>query len=276
MIGGEPPRYPANFDEYLYDWDKIQKERKEVQERKENEKISRLQRAEIKEKSWELLRLCKEIIRENDPTWQEGKYRAEMRKLRREEEERKEERRDYAREKQKKWRENYIQTTIAEKLTKTSSKEKQEWEQFLLLDKEEREYRLEVAEAKENLWRWRGTRKSSKEEKMRKGYTIGGEEKLEKRLEKLKEILEKSKMEREKEKKREEEMRKAVHSKLDKEKEERRRRLELKRRQEEKWGMIRWLTDFMVLEINSVEQFPQTTSPAEKVERLFLEVSMTV
>ena len=198
--------------------------------------------------------MCKEMIRENDQNWQEGKYRAEMRKLRREEEEKKEERKDSARDQQKKWREKFIQTTIAEKLTKMNSKEKQEWEQFLLLDSKEREYRLEVAEAKENLWRWRGTRKSQKEEKMRKGFMIGGGEKMEKRLEKLKEILQKSKVEREKERKKEEEMRASVHSKLDKEKEEKRRRLEIKRRQEEKWGMIRWLTEFMDLETNSVEQ----------------------
>ena len=52
-----------------------------------------------------LLRLCKEIIRENDPTRQAGRDRAEMRKLRREEEERKEGRRGIAREKQRRWRE---------------------------------------------------------------------------------------------------------------------------------------------------------------------------
>ena len=45
-----------------------------------------------------------------------------MRKLRREEEERKEVRR----EKQKRWRENYIQTKITENLTKTNDKEIQE------------------------------------------------------------------------------------------------------------------------------------------------------
>ena len=83
---------------------------------------------------------------------------------------------------------------------------------------------------------------------------------MEKRLEKLKEILKKSKLEREKERKMEEDMRASVHSKLDKEKEEKRRRLEMKRRQEEKWGMIRWLTDFMDLETNSVDQSHQITT----------------
>ena len=48
--------------------------------------------------------MCKEMIRENDQNWQEGKYRAEMRKLRREEEEKEEERKDSARDQEKKWR----------------------------------------------------------------------------------------------------------------------------------------------------------------------------
>ena len=134
--------------------------------------------------------------------------------------------RDIARDKPRKWREKYIQTKITEK---TNNKEKQEWEQFLLLDKDEREYRLEVSEAKDNLLRWRGTRKSSQEEKMGKGYTIGRGEKLEKRLEKLKEILENSKMEKEKEKRREEEMRKAVQTKLDKEKEEKKEKIRVEK-----------------------------------------------
>ena len=34
----------------------------------------------------------------------------------------------------------------------------------------------------------------------------------------------------------------------------------MKRRQEEKWGMIRWLTDFMDLETNSVDQSHQITT----------------
>ena len=68
VIGGEPPRYPPSFDDYLYDWDEIQRGRKEERDKEEYERKSRQQRAEIKEKSWELLRMCKEIIRENYPS----------------------------------------------------------------------------------------------------------------------------------------------------------------------------------------------------------------
>ena len=44
----------------------------------------------------------------------------------------------------------------------------------------------------------------------------------------------------------------------------------MKRRQEEKWGMIRWLTELMDLEINSVEQCRQIQTSEGKLEDIIV------
>ena len=61
-----------------------------------------------------------------------------------------------------------IQEKILIKSRNLRGKEKQEWEQYLLCNENEKQMRLEASEARENLWRWReeGGRRLKGEEKM--------------------------------------------------------------------------------------------------------------
>ena len=82
---------------------------------------------------------------------------------------------------------------------------------------------------------------------MRKAFKIEETEIMENRLSRLGIIIEKCKQERLEEQKRKEMFWKEKRTALEREKEGRRLRLESKRRKEEKWGMVRWLSGFINL-----------------------------
>ena len=241
----EEEQYDDIDCEIFYDWNKIMKERREKLRIEENLRKERIQRAEAQEKSWELLRVCKELIREHTPEWQENLARQELRRIEREKGEEKENRLKSAENKQKQWKEKNIQTKINLKLRNGDETVKEEWRKYLMFDKEEREMRIDIAEARENLWKWRneerGRGNKNRKEKIRKKFTIEKEEILEKRIKKLDEILKRCAEEKENERKYKEEEKSIVR----KEAEKKKKRLEIKKLQEEKWGMVRWLSDFM-------------------------------
>ena len=83
-------------------------------------------------------------------------------------------------EKKKSGKERWVQTKIFEKRGKLGEKERKDWEQFLQLDKIERELRIETSEAKENLWTWSDEKKLKGKEKMRMKFTIQRGELMEK------------------------------------------------------------------------------------------------
>ena len=85
-----------------------------------------------------------------------------------------------------------IQEKILIKSRNLRGKEKQEWEQYLLCNENEKQMRLEASEARENLWRWReeGGRRLKGEEKMRKSYIIEEKEIMENRIKRLGIIME--------------------------------------------------------------------------------------
>ena len=112
---------------------------------------------------------------------------------------------------------------------------------------------------------------------MRKSFTIEKNEILKERLNKLNKIIEKSKMERIEEKKKKELFWKEKRTAIEIEKQDKKKRLEMKRRQEEKWGMIRWLTEFINLEPEFenelvgekllLEQSRETTPSTEETDK---------
>ena len=65
----------------FYNWEEIRKERNQQKEKEEKLRKTRMDIANAKEKSWELLRLCIEYLKENEPEWCEGRLKAESRKL---------------------------------------------------------------------------------------------------------------------------------------------------------------------------------------------------
>ena len=84
-----------NFEIIEIDWDQHLKEHKENLEAEITLRENRIQRKEIKEKSWQLYRECKEFLEENEKDW-------EQRRIERELERKKTERIEIARAKQEK------------------------------------------------------------------------------------------------------------------------------------------------------------------------------
>ena len=72
---------PACYDmEYMpdRDWDQVLREHREQLEREESEYKSRMKRKEEREQSWELSRLCRSFLEENDKKWAERKVKREQ------------------------------------------------------------------------------------------------------------------------------------------------------------------------------------------------------
>ena len=63
----------TEFEILTTDWDEVLKQHKERLEKEVEEKKNRLERQEIKEKSWALYRECKDFIENNDKHWEEKK-----------------------------------------------------------------------------------------------------------------------------------------------------------------------------------------------------------
>ena len=115
-----------------------------------------------------------------------------------------------------------------EKRGELGEAERKEWTQYLLLDDQERELRLETAEARENLWRWRGKGTLKGKEKIRKKFTIEKGEILEKRFEKMNSIIKECEKEREEEKRKREEEKKIERTFEEKKRREKNLRIEKK------------------------------------------------
>ena len=152
-----PPRYPVEYEELFYNWEEIQRERKDQNDRIEEIRDRRLQISAAKEMSWKLLRICIDFLKEHGQDWQEGSWRnMERRRNDLEKNERKIDRFRKISEKKSEIKTKLLQTKIGEKTKLLRGKENSEWEQYIHFDPTEREMRAEAAEAKENLWRWRG------------------------------------------------------------------------------------------------------------------------
>ena len=128
---------------------------------KMNERIWK-EKAEAQSKSWELLRVCREIIKENEKSWLEGTKRMEMRRYEKEKEDEKEERLGIAKEKKKAAVEKHLQSRITEKFKKLTDEGRKEWQTYMQQNEEERDMRISIAEAKENLWRRREEERKDK------------------------------------------------------------------------------------------------------------------
>ena len=220
------------------------KEHRAKIEKMEKEKEDRINLAERKTQSWELLRLCRKEIKENSSIWKE-------RKLEREEERNKLERLQKAKMKKKVFREKQLENKLMKSWLQLPEKEKIKYR-----EKEEKERRLEFQETKQNLYRWRqreGTMKTNKGKKKNRETTT--EEKIENIQEILERIREEDKMrrlEREKlaaerrqrqEEIRNEKMKREEQVKLAAEK--RRERIEKRIRLEKRFETIRWVTSFI-------------------------------
>ena len=229
---------------YKFDYEHHMKQREEERRKEQLEREIRLVEAERMEKTWELTRLCKLFIKDNSPHWEQLKELKELETARIERKAKAEKLKELFRMNHK---EKEFVNTIHKKWNELPEKERKR-----LAEEEDKIRRLEIKEAKENIWkRWRKKEKPDKRMETEKGRKEMMEIKLrriEEALEKIKEEkeLEKISMEREKERRRKyvEEKKIKENERIIKEK-QKTEKLKKKKQLEQKWEMVRWLTRFI-------------------------------
>ena len=203
---------------------------KEMEKNIKEEEILRKKRideARRKEKTWELLRLCRRTIEEEGSKWKVSKERREME---REAALEREERLLIGRQKGSLAKEKHEKKEKQEKITKTLNK-LPENRRKLVKAQLEKERRIEIKEAREEIWKKYRQNKGKKGTDPRKKSTINlSDENLDRKLEKIE--CEVKKIEKERE-----ERQKAAKEKED--------RIERKKRLEKKWEMLRWVVQYI-------------------------------
>ena len=133
-------------------WDERIREREEEMRREEEERQERIKKSKHLEQSWELLRLCKEIMSEEGHNWKISKERREK------EGEQKREREERLRRANNQRAETMQRLETKEKQIKiTETLDKQPQKKWILLERElEKERRIILNEAREEVWKkWR-------------------------------------------------------------------------------------------------------------------------
>ena len=205
------------------EWDaKIKQREDEImwEEKSRQERITKQKRLE---RSWDLLKLCKEMMREEGYNWKVSKEKGD------EERRKQEEREERLRRAEHQKGELLEKLDVKKKQQKiTEALEKIPDNRMIMLERElERERRINLKEAKEEVWkRWRltkGRRKTNPHKNLDKSN-------LDKKLEKIEKEVERY----------EEELRKMRDEKQKKDK-----RLDKKKKLEGHWEMLRWIVAFM-------------------------------
>ena len=225
------------------DWEQVLASHKERLEKETLEREKRIEKSEIKEKSWALYKECKNFLEENEKNWEKARKDREL-------DEKKKERLAIARTKQEKVREKVklrkLEKEISDGMKKLPTKERNRIE-----IEEKRKRELEIKETRKNLWKWRG--KANKlEKKNDKIDEIEKVNKMEEKLEVINKILKEIEdekeqnraKEREKQSKKTAEWRKKVREK-DRKENERKEKLEKERKIANSWTMISWITKFI-------------------------------
>ena len=247
-----------------FDYVKHVKEHEEKEKKEEEKRKTRIEIAARMEKSWELMRCLKEIIKENSPNWETSKEKREKERI---EAEKKAERKEKAREKKEKTMNNFVQKKITDALYKLPEKERNE-----LKDEEIKVKRLELKEAKENVWKkWRNKKeKNDKQIEKNKTKTEILELKLDKIEKALEKIREEKENEREKLKREMARRRKYVEENKLKENERiikeknKKEKIQKKHQLEKHWELMRWICTFIE---NHREEWEENDKAEEENKR---------
>ena len=233
----------TNFEIEIIDWDQRLKEHREHLEQEVAERTRRLKKQEEKEKSWELYRECKRYLEENDKNWQNRKTEREIEIKKIERLHIAEMKKEQIREKVKKRK---LEQEIEEKLDKLPEDMKKK-----ILDKEEKQERLDLIHTKKSLWKFRNKEKktvidTNRTEKLEK--QTKQEEKL-KLIENILEEMRREKLKVEEEKRRQEEKnlkewRTKVEMKNMRE-QEKRERMKKQQLLSQHWEMLKWATKYI-------------------------------
>ena len=81
IVGEAPPDVhfgPWDYNKEVVDWERIKAERDQKIKEQEAAREKRIELANRLEKSWDMIRICKAIIKEHGPGWQESKEKREQ------------------------------------------------------------------------------------------------------------------------------------------------------------------------------------------------------
>ena len=217
---GEKSKEQRDWDKHLLEI----KERIEIEEKKLKEKIEKAIRLT---KSFDLLRLCTELLREEGETWKISSERREIEK------QKELERHDKLKKAGKKKIETLEKLKVKEKQTKITEMlaELPDNRRKMLEIRLEKERILDLKEAKERLWKkWRYSKgKKDLYQKIKKDKNETPES-LENKLRKIEQEIENYKKELET---------------IKKEKERKETKINKKKKKQEHWEMMKWLVQFI-------------------------------
>ena len=210
------------------DWDRVIWLREEEMKKKAEARSRRIAEAKRKEKSYELLRLCKKIMELEGSHWKKSQERREVEKREAEE---KRERLNKAEAKKRKTLHKIKCNKIQEKIT-SSLMMLPENERKLIRMRENREKAMVLREARREIWsRWRQNKGRKVGEKTAEKARMEEEEaELERRLSKISEDLKRKEQEQERRRKKDE---------------EKNNLLERKRKKLQHWEMLRWIVGYI-------------------------------
>ena len=206
------------------DWDKMLQERKERLEQEETMLNQRLELKKKKEQSWELYRTCKEYLEQNNDSWNK-------RKIKEQEERERLIRLEQARIKGSKIRQKQLENEQELRIKKLPREIQHQLEQ-----EQAKEEQLELKRAKESLWKLR-----KQENKLENTQEVLAIKKLEKKNNKVQEILEKQKkvlMEQET----------RIRTTINKNNKKNNTKIDntnKKKKLGEIWAMYRWITEYL-------------------------------
>ena len=205
------------------DWDREVWLKDEEKKRQAEARDKRIAEARKKEKSYELLRLCKQIMEKEGTHWKKSQERRELEKNELAE---RTERLQRAENKKQKTLSRIRCNKIQEKIT-SSLESLPENKRKILRMRENKEKAILLKEARREVWtKWRQSKGKMKVEKVLEA----GEHELEKRLEMIRKEVENYEREQEEQRKGEE---------------EKKRRLERSKKKAQQWEMLRWIVTFI-------------------------------
>ena len=252
-----PVYYGQTVEVELVNWEEKFQKHVEEMAQIEKEREERIEDAQKKEKSWELLRECRKFLMENEKNWkiesEERRTKTTKKAQRLKDVERKKE---------------LLKESLVQKKITDTWQQLPEAERKKLQQEDERKRLLELREVKVNIWKkWRGRQEENKRTE--------DKNKQERKLEKLEEILARIKREdaeRQAQQERENERRKEFMHERNKKIQEKKRqaqekkdRLQKKKILEDRWAMTKWITEY--IDSNSEKWEKEKTERKETEKR---------
>ena len=241
----------------VWDWEEAMKNHRRKLEEERAKREERLEEHEKKRKHWELAKVCKSYLEENNKNWATRRRDREL-------ERQKIERLEVTKRRKTDIKEKMLERKVTEEKEMLPRREKE------MIEIEERKVRrLEIQEVKDTLWKLKG-REKKYEKKSEYVQQLENIQNLEEKLEKIQEVLERVKEEEKLEKERKLENEKRLKAQAEGRKKvriqkeiENKEKLEQEKMLGDRWALVRWLNNFMLENNENWEK--------EKLENLKLE-----